>query len=64
MAVALAPTTHDDMGDAVVVGSEDLLVPKHLVTEGVQVEERNPDVGGGHPVLQLWVRVKLVGAWG
>ena len=42
MAVTLAPATDDEMGDGVVVGLQHLRVTKHLVTECIQIAQRNP----------------------
>ena len=42
VAVTLAPATHDEVGDGVVVGLQHLRVTEHLVTECIQIAQRNP----------------------
>ena len=42
VAVTLAPAAHDEVGDGVVVGLQHLRVTEHLVTECIQIAQRNP----------------------
>lgn len=59
--VALAPGADGEIGDGVEVGSQHLRVAEHLVTERVEAVQRDPQLRGRHPVLQLWRGVELVG---
>ena len=44
VAVTLAPPAHNEVGDSVVIGLQHLRVSKHLVSEGVEIPQRDPDM--------------------
>uniref|UniRef100_A0A6B0UQV0 Putative secreted protein n=1 Tax=Ixodes ricinus TaxID=34613 RepID=A0A6B0UQV0_IXORI len=49
--VALAPSSHGEVCDGVVVGAQHLLVAEDLVSECVQSSQHDPDGRRGHPLL-------------
>jgi len=62
VAVTLAPAAHSDARNGVVIGLEHLRVVEHLVAERVQAIQRDADVGGGHPLVQLRAALEVVRA--
>ena len=56
-----SPSSDCEIRDGVVVRPEDLVVAVEVVAERVEAVQRDPNVRGRHPALQLWAVLEVEG---